>query len=369
MSSSNAVNAPVQASSPIVEWVWYSGTDALKQGEGVCYNTDFGTATAVNARRGNYVERPSTTNNQAFAGVAARDYSAKSGGQFIEIYCPGSKGVPVAVGIDTTINTGIITCLAGAAGSHRGRFTFAGLPGRGSAVPRQTKTAVLERVVDGTGSLDTDGVTLTVSDSSDFTVGDTVVLLASEDEGSSKAVTPGKYLIESITDGTTIVLSTSAVGATPGSALTCSYYVYTGNPTVQADLLTGEESGLVEIVSPPNTGHATSDTFTVMNGGVSYINGGVTIATGNARAPLADGDYFGQKKGFYCLGTLTTNDAEIELDTAGKQSASEDTGDASGSGLLAMAALTFDAADELAFLEWLGIWQELTHNGGAIATS
>ena len=97
--------------------------------------------------------------------------------------------------------------------------------------------------------------------------GDFVVFLAGEDEGSSKAIVPGKYTIASITDATTIVLSASAVGATPGAALTASGYVISGNPVALAYLVPGAESGLVQWISPPNAG---GDSLAYMVGGLEW---------------------------------------------------------------------------------------------------
>ncbi len=343
-----SINSHISAENQILEVVWYEGTDALKEGEGLCYNADYGTATAANARRGNIVERPSSSNNNNFAGVAARNYSAVStGGRLIEICIPGSV-CKVALGIDTVVNTGIVTCQAGGAA---GRFTFAGYKGRGSAVPLQTVTAVLERTVDGTGSLATDGVTLTVADSSDMSIGDTVVFLGSEDEGASKTIVAGKYTIASITDSTTIVLSATAVSATPAAALTCSFYIYTGNPTCLARLLDGEESGLVEMVSPPNAGVVG---LAYMAGGVSYINGGVTLAA-DADVTLADGVNLGDKKGFVCMGTMTTSDVTVDLATAGVGLV--------GTTLAEVNAI--DAAADAAYFEWTGLWRTVMVVGGA----
>ena len=98
-----SINGHSKGPNIVAEWVWYEGVDALKEGEAVCYNTDYGVAASYDARRGNRVERPSTSNNMAFAGVAARSYPASSTGRLIEIYVPGSKGVKVALGINTVI--------------------------------------------------------------------------------------------------------------------------------------------------------------------------------------------------------------------------------------------------------------------------
>lgn len=78
---------------------------------------------------------------------------------------------------------------------------------------------------------------------------------------------------------------------------------------VQAYLEDGEESGGVEEIQPPTTGA----TGTVMNTGVSYFIGTVTIGGGDHVLTLADGTKFGQRKGLICLGTFTTNDIEVSV--------------------------------------------------------
>jgi len=360
-------NTHVKDHAPISIWVWFAGTDSLKEGEALCFNTDYGTAASKDGRRNHFVERPSTSNNQAFAGVAARNYSAKSTGQMVELYAPGSRGVNIALGADVNIDTGILTMTVGS-GGEAGRFVKAGFEGRGSARIRQTVTALLESSMTGGWSLATDGVTLTVSSTTGISAGDTVVLLGGEDEGSSKNIVPGKYQVSSVTDATTLVLASSAVAATPGAALKCTGYCYTGNPVAQADLCDGEESGGVEFISPPNTGDDDGSGLSFMSGGVTYICGGVTIGTEDANGELSDGQFLGQKKGIHCLGTLTTNDAQVTLATTGKQAATEDTAGTSGD-ILDLAEATFDAADELLYLQWYGVWVELAHSGCALATS
>jgi len=300
----------------IIEAVWYAGTDAIKEGEGFCYNTDYGTAASIDGRRGNHVERPSLTNNYDFAGVAESDHSAKAGGQLIRIFTPGSKGVNVALGIDTVIGTGFLTFTAGASGSHRGRFVKAGFKGRGTIVPRQTVTALVEADWAGaTWSLATDGVTLTVDDASDFTVGDTVVFVGSEVEDGGGNATVGKHIVSAVsTTAEEITLSASAMTGTAAAAIYCTGYAYTGNPKCQADLLTGEESGGIEFLSPHNAAEAPAP----MVGGITYICGGGTLA-GDNDAALAQGTFQGMLKGFYCLGTLTSNEMTVVLATSGVQ--------------------------------------------------
>ena len=330
----------------IIEMVWYTGTDAVKEGEAFCYDTDYGTATAVNARRGNRVTRPSASNNGAFAGVAARDYFANSTGQLLEINIPGSKGINIALGVDTVLDTGILTFA-----TTTGRFIKAGYPGRGSAVPRQTVTAVLESSMTGEWSLATDGVTLTVVSTVGLSAGDTVVMLGGEDEGTSKNIVAGKYTISSITSTTVLVLTATAVAATPGAALTCTGFAYTGNPKCQADLLEGDESGGVEFLSPPNAGGAG---LVYMTGGVSYVCGGVTLAS-NSDVTFAQGTVLGEKKGFVCLGTMATSAVTIDLATGGIKLV--------GTALAEINSI--DAALDAAYLVFNGLWRTEMVVGGA----
>jgi len=327
----------------IIEAVWYAGTDALKTGEALCYNTDYGTATVANARRGNHAERPNLTNNYAFAGVCESDHSAKAGGQLVRIFVPGSKGVEVALGIDTVLGTGHLTFTAGASGSHRGRFVKSGFTGRGTVVPRRTVTALVEADWAGaTWSLATDGVTLTVTDASDFTVGDTVVFVGSEVEDGGGNATIGKHIVSAVsTDAEEITLSASAMTGTAIAAICCTGYAYTGNPRCQADLLTGEESGGIEFLSPTNAAAAPVP----MVGGFTYICGGGTLA-GDNDAALAQGLFPGMKKGFYCLGAIGGDDMTVVLATSGVQL----------DGSTALVSVDgFDAAAE----EWVGVYNAL----------
>lgn len=130
-----SINAPQKKANTISEWVWFEGSTALKEGQGVCYNWDYGTASDADARRTNRVELPSITNARFFAGVAARAYSAKTNGQLIEIFKPGST-CNILSKASTAIGVGILTCEAG--GTYAGYFRYAGYQGEGSAVPLQT---------------------------------------------------------------------------------------------------------------------------------------------------------------------------------------------------------------------------------------
>jgi hypothetical protein len=347
-----SLNGHVKQANVKLAFVWYNGADALYEGEAVCYDADYGTAANVDGRRHNMVERPTITNNRVFAGVAARNYSAKTGGQFIEIYEPGSKGVKIALGVDTVIGTGLLSFTAGS-GTAAGRFYTGKYLGRGSAIPRQTVTAVIEASMIGAWSLATDGVTLTVVATAGLSAGDTVVLVGGEIEDGGATVVAGKYKIASITSDTVLVLASSAITGTALGAVTCTGYAYTGNPTCQADLLDGEESGGIQFSSLPNAG---GDTQTYMVGGLTYICGGLTLAA-DAEYELAQAVLPGEKKAFICLGTMTTSAAVVDLVSAGLQ--------IDGSSALAEIN-AIDAAADAVYLQFNGAkWHCMDVAGGA----
>lgn len=141
MGRSGAINAPLALAPATKAVVWYSSTTALKEGAAVCFNWDLATtpvpATAFSGRRFNEVENPTVLNAQHFAGVAACNYNAASGGQLIEIYLPGSV-CNILCGVDTLIGVGLLTFDVTAA--YIGQFRYAGIAGEGSVQPFQTTT-------------------------------------------------------------------------------------------------------------------------------------------------------------------------------------------------------------------------------------
>lgn len=321
MTISHALNAYEKAPAGIKEVFWYEGSTDIKLGEALCYNLDFGTAGDPDARRGSRVELPSTTNNQAFAGVAVRSQAGKSVKQKIELYVPGSKSVPVALGVNTTIGSGLLTfatkgrynvAASTGLGTDAGRFHNGVYRGRGSAIPRQTVTALLEDGILGTWSIAADGVTLTMTATSGISVGDTVVLMGGEDDGTGTVI-PGKYFVSSITSGTVLVLTAVCVDEVT-TALTCTGYVYTGNPTAICDLLDGEESGGIEFMNLPTAGNAD---MPYMVGGKTYICGGIDLDA-DVDVDLAQASLIGDKKCFILLADLGGgNDFTVDLDTTG----------------------------------------------------
>ncbi len=137
MGASHAINSHEKAFSVITERVWFEGDGALKEGQGLCYNWDYGTATAADGRRGNRVELPTILNAPYFAGVADKPYAADTGGQFVTINKPGSF-CNVWSAVSNTIGSGVSTCEAGTGGNGAGFFGRGGFPGRGTLRPLQT---------------------------------------------------------------------------------------------------------------------------------------------------------------------------------------------------------------------------------------
>jgi hypothetical protein len=346
-------NGHVEGSAPVVGSFWYTGTDAIKEGEAFCFDSDRGTATAVDGKRNNYIERPSITNSKGFAGVALGNHSAQSTGQMIQVAMPGSKGVKIALAVDTVLDTGLLSFQAGG-GSGAGRFYTGKYLGRGSAIPRQTVAAVLEDGVLGTWSVAVDGITLTVTATAGLAAGDTVVLQAGEQETATEYIVPGKYIIASVTDATDMVLASSCVSDTPAAAVLCTGYAYTGNPVCQADLLTGDESGGVEFVSYLNAGNAAQPH---MVGGVSYVMGG--DVSGDVDIVLAQGTLPGEVKAVVCLADIATNDLTVDPATDGLKVV--------GTTLAAITGMD-TAADAVYFEFGGGLWRVTNVVGGATET-
>ncbi len=253
---SHAINAHIKQAQVISAFVWFNGDGALKEGQGVCYNWDYGTAADYDARRTNIVEVPTILNAPYFAGVAARPYSASVGGQFIEINLPGST-CNVWTLIDTVIGVGRITCQAGAGAVAAGYWTVTGFPGKGSAIPLQTVTA-------STGAL------------------------------------------------------------------------------CMALLEDGEQSGLVENLTPWTGAEAEAKVFMV--GGISYFSGSADDSGAKTFA-LADGTKVGQKKGFFCSVILNSDTLVVTPASTGVRL----------DGSTTLASFTMETAQDAIIVKWSGL--------------
>jgi hypothetical protein len=135
----HAINAPLDTPKTFTEVCWFEGNGSTSQtvyeGQGVCYNWDYGTASENTPARGNRVELPTILNARHFAGVLARNYTVPPDGTFVEINTPGSV-CSVLSKASTTIGVGVLTCEAG--GDYAGYFRYAGFEGAGSCAPLQT---------------------------------------------------------------------------------------------------------------------------------------------------------------------------------------------------------------------------------------
>lgn len=278
--------------------VFFTGTGALVKGQGLCYDADRGTAADAEAERDKYVELPTTSNNLHFAGVSVEGYSARSSGQWITIFEPGSV-CQVAIGVDSVVDSTLMTCSVNTVDA--GRFTKQGFPGRGTAMALQTNASgVLASGEGGDAALDSTGLIITDSSAfSGLTAGKSydVYVLAGEDDGTDLVTglkTTGIYL----TDNT---LTLAAVASTTGGTMECTYYLQDGNQTCLAYLFDGNESGLQQVYQLTN-GANTS----LLASGMNYLHGGVDLSA-DADETLGDGSRSGQKCGIVLMGAMTTN--------------------------------------------------------------
>jgi len=137
--------------------VWFTGSVALAKGQGVCYDSDRGTAATRDETRNAYVELPNSGNNYSFAGVCTRAYTAQANGQMIEIWTPGGLAEILVDAAITIGDQAFVTCLAGLSGSTMvGKFSAThagkGFMGRGTAKVLQTASEaglVLAQLMDG----------------------------------------------------------------------------------------------------------------------------------------------------------------------------------------------------------------------------
>jgi hypothetical protein len=362
------------ATRKFVREVWYTGSDALLKGEGLCYERDYtgsGTgdaATDTAGERDARVERPSTDNNEAFAGVTKSAYNAVEGGQWIKIYEPGSV-CEILVGAATVLNTTRLNCCI--AGSVGGIFAAEGFPGRGQALALETTPTASSTITSGVIVSDFSSAgaftaaTNTLADTGAFAnvvAGDKVFIFGGAVAADTKVgSTPGWYTVVSRTDDTAVL-----DGAAGLNNAVLTYCVVRNYHTVLAYLLPGpDESGLCEFV----------ETFvgasgSTMSGGVSLFTGGYALTGGPATGDIADGLYYGQRKGFQCLAALATSDVDLDFSTPGIQRTVLDGTTTAEGAPLAMAAFTMDGAGDTLIVDWWGQWIEKYASAGiTLATS
>ena len=86
--------------------VYFAGSDVLPQGAALCYDADFGTATAADNERAFRVQQPTTANFQNFAGILSDQFAGVQGPAMVEIFVPVARGQKVTVrsGASNTID-------------------------------------------------------------------------------------------------------------------------------------------------------------------------------------------------------------------------------------------------------------------------
>lgn len=372
----------------------YLGTAALKKGHGMCFDLDYvttetgETATDAFGKRGlKVVEKPSKTNNGAFAGVLTRSYPARtSGTQKVELALPGGCAM-VAQRVTSTINAGLLTCAVGVdddddVTNMSGVFGFGGFPGRGSAIPLETLSVEdegdipLEEITGVCTSVYSSSTGLTTFTCATGTPGTYMGYAAAAVAAADWEVTvwggatAGDSTTERIPSGVYPVVQ--ATGATTFTVTgdcgdgACTISITKLNLLKLAYLMDGPESGLCEYYTPYS---ANTSTYIAMTSGMSIILGGLTLGSDD-ESDVADGTIAGQRKGFYMLGTLTTKEMLWDITSAMDQEEG------------VMSTIEMNTAGEWATMVWIqmgsaatktaantGTWQLTGISGTSVAVA
>ena len=347
---------------PKIKTVFFEGTTALRKGQALCYNADYGTATSAAESRLSRVEMPTSSNSLWFAGTAFDDYPAASGGQQIRIYEPGGFGYMLAAA-DCTVNSTMLTftVASGSGTTDSGWFVKEGFAGRGTAIALQTTTdAVLHSTFDGTGSYDQAGGAASYliedtgcgSTTAGTEAGDSVLVLA----GDSASQTMGLYTVSSVPSDNAVALTTDI-----GADATDLHFVILDQDeswAVPCYLFDGPESGGVEFLTMIDN----TSSIDPMTYGVTYIHQ-AALANGNCTGTLGDGARNNQLKGFYVGSTLGTNDYALTV-TSGLMTNN------AAAGTETCASITFDTAADFSVLQWFwGEWMLIAHDAADLSNS
>jgi len=370
----------------------YTGTLALKRGDGMCFaldTIDTGTgelATDPWGRRGQVeIAVPSASNANRFAGVLTRSYEADADGKLrvVELAMPGGCAM-ISQRVISTVGLGRVTCIVDSTAGNglSGRFGYGGLPGRGSAVPLETLAAATS------GDLALSNLAGSCAAVYSSTTGLTTITL-------STAGTTMGYLTEAIDasqyECTVLEGATAAEGTTRANlgvypvyqAVTADTFTVTGdtgdcelmicltkkNLLRLAYLEDGEESGLSDYVTGLN---GATRQFVLNQGGTTFIvMGGITLSGDSTVNTLADpiiigGSHGAVKKAFNVLSTSGGSDY-IVTPTNGIL-ASDTTS--------AMSTILLDTAADEVVLSWngnmggstAGYWTDLMHAGCTFTT-
>ena len=346
----------------------YYGTAALKKGYGMCFDLDYVTTetgqTATDpfgARGMKVVQVPSSSNNNAFAGVLTQNYPARSSGvQKVELALPGGCAM-IAQRVTSVINAGLLTCVVGEDDSGdttliNGCFGYGGFAGRGSAIPLQTLAVADE------GDMPMQEITGVCTSVYDSATGLTTFTCATGTPGTymgyvAAALDASKYEA-TVWGGATAADSTTercpsgvypVVQATGATTFTvtgdcgdgaCTVTITKKNLLKLAYLLDGEESGLSAYFLPETAAVITP----IIDSGMIIVLGGLTMAA-DCEPVINDGTIDGMRLGFYMLGTLTTKEMLVNITSAFTLSG---TGIAGGT----LSSIEFCTPGEWATLRW-----------------
>ena len=344
----------------------YNGTAALVKGRGMCFDLDYLTTTVketatdpFGARGLKVIQIPSSSNNNAFAGVLTQNYPARTSGlQLVELALPGGCAM-IAQRASSIINHGLLTCCVGENDSGvttgiNGLFGYGGFLGRGSALPLQTLavadegdmpmeeiTGVSEAVYDGT-SLTTFtsgtgtpgtfmGYVATALDASDY---EATVWGGAKESDASERCPSGVYPVVQATGATTFtVLGDTGDGA-------CTVTITKKNLLKLAYLCEGPESGLVDYYVAD--GSATTEAILLT--GMTIVLGGYEL-DGDCNTDVEDAGFEGARKGFYLLATVKTNNLVLDITSGYMMSGAAKVG-------TVIQTITMDTAGDWVILEW-----------------
>jgi hypothetical protein len=347
----------------------YYGTAALRKGDGMCFDLDYVTTdtgeTATDSFGGRgmkVVQRPSNSNNGAFAGVLTQNYPARTSGvQMVELCLPGGCAM-ISQRVASTINSGLVTCIVGENDSGvttllNGRWGFGGFPGKGSAIPLETLAAA---TLGDMAFQNITGVATTVYSPAS---GLTTVTLAGAGTALgyvSAAIAAADYEV-TVFGGATAADSTTervpsgvypVVQATGANTLTVTGDVGNGACTISitkinmlrlAYLMDGRESGL-SCYFLPETGAVITP---IIDSGAIIVLGGLTMAA-DCQPVVNDGTIPGQRLGFFMLGTVVTSELLWNITSAMDQN--EGT----------LSTIEMNTAGQWATFEWINFGPTLT---------
>lgn len=293
-------------------WMFYTGIDAVEQGEPFCCDSDRGTATLDDDSRFTTIERPTIANRLRYAGTSMVSRPANPDGQWIPIAQPDGK-VYAKVAADTTVDATELTFSCQP--NLNKWFIQAGLEGKGTIRCMKTKTSsVLTSCLDGSATYTAASKTVTLAGSgtdAGVAAGDKVLIISGQKHATNGATcTPGEYTVATSASGSfTLTASAASDNLDHLSVIVIDTTAAAQDYTCEAYSYDGAESGGTEWLAPNDNAASTQAAY-----GTSYILE-ATNTSGDATITVADGTVKGQRKQFICTGTQTTNGYKVIITT------------------------------------------------------